>query len=694
MGEVLREFNGSWHDGVITSMEVDQVPASGSPRAYNTSLESIGPSKAAVGKRKGCSVVDTTPITGSPTILGQYTYRVRSGLTATQYHLLITNTGRLEYLDVTGTKFVVSATAFTSGEYHPSFATMNNLCFVVNGEDAKKLSGSALQAFGLVRPTVGTMAGVGGLAGSLNGSYELSVTFGNSATGHESSLSAPTGVVTVASLRIDLTNIPVSADAQVDRRYVYIRNTATQSNPFRIGTITNNTATTLTVNAVDTSLILEAPDTVENDPPPTDLHYLATHRSRLFASDGERVFFSKIGLPEAFDPEAFEVVNPNDGQKITGLIAVGPLLLIFKSNATYALVGDDPQTWVIDQILPDIGCVSARSLVQVEGAVYWWSEQGPVRWAGGGQALPLADNVMAPDTGPETLNYNQLGLICAAVDFPRQRIMFSVPDVGQTRNTRILPFNYRLQRWESNKWDAIDTASMTVADDGVGQPWVYLGNYAGQVFKWWGATNDGVASGTVIGTFTAVGTTLAVLTALTAAFDITGAGLIERKITLVDALDQLVTEGIRPRIVSNTATALTLADTITGLTAGAVYTYHIGGPDFQFELAWSDFGRPFEKKRMEFVYLLVRQSAARVLVDVRRNYQVLTHTTTGVSSSVWDAGTWDVDVWDGPDQTYNRLRVAKTCTNYSLRLRSPETNRTFTLLRTGARAELLTDKLG
>lgn len=694
MGQVLREFNGSWHDGVITSMEVDQVPPSASPRAYNTALASIGPGKAVMELRKGCTVVNTTPITGSPTVQGMFAYRVRSGLTSTQYHLLVTNTGRLEYLDTAGNKSVISATAFTTGDHYPAFATMNNLCFIVNGVDAKKLTGTTLQTFGITRPTVGAMAGAVGAAGSLNGTYELYVTYGNSATGHESSLSdVAAATVTATNDAIDVTGVPVSGDTQVDRRYVYIRNTATQAAPFRIGTIADNVTTTITIDGVDTSLTLQAPDTQENNPPPAGLYYLATHRSRVFASDGEKLYYSKLGKPEAFDPEAFEQVNPNDGQGITGLLAAGSVLLIFKPNATYALIGDDPQNWVIDQLLPDIGCVSARSLCQVEGAVYWWSEQGPVRWTPGGQALPLADNVLAPDTGSDAVNYNQLSLICAEADLPRQRIMFSLPDTGQARNTKMLPFNYRLQRWESNKWDPIDTASMTVAEDTNGQPWVYLGNYAGQVFKWWSGNNDGVASGTVSGTFTAGATSITTLTDAGAAFDTTGAGLIERKITLLDADDQVVTEGIRPRITANTATQLTFDSAITGLTVGVVYTYYIAGPDCQLELAWSDFGLPFEKKRMEFVYLLVRQSNTELLVDIRRNYQVTLSRITTVATSLWDTATWDVDVWDGPDQSYARIRVGKTCVNYSLRLRSHAPNRTLSLLRSGARAELLTDKL-
>src|SRR3990167_4372173 len=263
MGQPLQELLENWADGVNTSAASDMVPPTASPRGYNSALTLIGAGRAAVTKRRGCSVMNATALTGTPAILGQFMYRRLASGVFTQYHLLIGDSGRFEWMNTSGTLTTIGASTFSSGTYYPDFAVANNLAFIVNGQDAKKFNGTAAQTFGIVEPsTAPTLADNGG-AGSHNGTYEAKVTFYNSATGHESSAGATSGTVTVTNKKIDWTAIPTSADSQVDSRRLYLRNTATQANFYRVTTISDNSTTTYTSNVADTSLTVIGPDTEE-----------------------------------------------------------------------------------------------------------------------------------------------------------------------------------------------------------------------------------------------------------------------------------------------------------------------------------------------------------------------------------------------------------------------------------------------
>jgi hypothetical protein len=154
-------------------------------------------------KRKGVSLINATPITGASPIIGQFHYYNTS--TGTNYHALVSRNGRLDTraLDNTITN---RSTALTAGDYYPDFSIANNLLFIVNSQDRLKFDGTSVTIFGITRPTVGSMAGAAGAAGLHNGTYDLRVTYYNSATGNESSASdTATATVTVANQAIDWT---------------------------------------------------------------------------------------------------------------------------------------------------------------------------------------------------------------------------------------------------------------------------------------------------------------------------------------------------------------------------------------------------------------------------------------------------------------------------------------------------------
>lgn len=707
MGDVLFDGLDDWSNGVITSNRPDQIPQNAAQRGWNSELTALGADKAVVRKRQGLSTLNETPITGSGAIIGQYLFQPRDAATDTlsQVHLLVTDNGRLEKL-VSGTLTNLSTTMDSSSPNPPDFETANNLCFIANGQDVFKLTSALVpQEWGFARPSAPTLAA--GAAGVMTGDYEVALTFFNSVTGHESSRS-DVSTITLAAQQLVVT-IPNAGDPQVDYVRVYIRKTTLSAFLFRVVSGTGysstgggwpdnygNTSLNLSDNALNLLDIL-SPDTEENNEPPQTIKYICWHQSRMFASDGRTLFYSKVELPEAFDPDFEEPINPDDGQQITALHSIGGVLLIFKSRSIYGLFGDDPNSWYVRLLDSDTGCTSHRSVVTTEGMTCWWSVKGPMQITGAndaGQPTAVGFELIRPTIDTSVLNYAAFGSVCAAANSSTQRVLFALPETGSSRLSLILPLSYRANRWEASKWDPMDVASLATLLDSNGNPFISLGGYAGQAFQMETGYTDGVPSGTTSGTFVASGTSVSVITDALATFLNTGGKLIERKVTVIGPDSEYIGRG---RITSNDATSLTLAAAISGLTNGTTYTYYVGGPDFQWDLPWRDFNLPYFKKRFEFLYVqALSGSSTSLICDLAFNWDTAAGQTKIIDltadDETWDAPMWDSALYSTGSVDPHRVRVGRTGRIWRLRVRNPVPAISVTLLKVAMQAERQTTK--
>lgn len=685
--ETFRNFAA----GVVTGMQPDEIPPEASPRSWNTALINVGGQQAIPAKRRGASIINTAAISGTPSVHGQANFYRRSGANLTQYHLLFGDDGSLNRLN-SGTIAAADAgspTPFTAGDLIPSCAAADNLLFMVNGTDAKKFDGTDVTGLGITRPSAPTVVDAG-VAGNPDGTYEFALSYGNSSTGHESSRSDSTSV-TITTNKITV-SWATPADAQVDQVFLYVRKPAVTTEFFRLivgvspavdaSDAFGITADPITVDVTDTqlnALLTLAPDTAENDPPVAGIKAVAFHQSRLFAFDETSMYYSKVGLPESFDPEAVEPINNDDSQRVVGGFSAFGTLVIWKGNSTYVLNGTDPDTWQVELADPFIGNSSLASAVFINGYLYWWSTRGPVRWNGSGTIEPIGETYLSPTVSADALDYSLLDHVVAGVDMTRQKVLFAVPERGTSRNSLILPFNYRTGGWDSDKWDPFDVASMCVVEDSSGSPWVMMGNYNGRVFQWWNADLDGArvlddlgVALTLSGTPT--GSTSTTVTDSTANFDTDDNGLADLYAYFEDA------EGVRVRrrIVSNTATVLTLVSDIYITPT----SYVIATPDWQHDTKWSDMGDPFARKHLLFLQAQAtsQTGGGTLTIEVFTNFDLtevarsITFDVEG-SGAVWDTAVWDTSAWGSEASYYNtRSRVAKVARLYRIRVRNQEPN--------------------
>lgn len=707
-----------WSNGVITTTQADEIPVNSSPRGENSTLVFEGAGKAAVAKRQGASLFKELTLhaseVGNSGINGIHLYRPRTGSDLTTHYIIAravdlgAPTKSLFYQAVSTSGAVTTLGTFLvqgAALQKPTVAAaaINHLFTAAQGgsTDAYKKVTSSLvfQLWGISAPITAPIIADGGGAGNHNGTYEAFVTFFN-ATGHESSRGIVSSQLSVTNRTIGWSSIPTSTDTQVTGRYLYIRNTLTQTEFFRVATINDNTTTTTTTNVADSSLRIIGPDEDENDPPRdvligTEPVAVAWHKSRMFIANSRDLFYSKIGLPESFDAERVEPVAPDDGQSVTALAVYQDLLWIFKDKSTYILNGDDPNTWSIDLIDPSIGCAAQNSISIIEGVLRMWSSEGPVELSGG-QFNRIGKNLINETVMPSELNFAEFHLVSAAVDPEANTILFSVPDAGQTRATRLLPYNYRLGRWESSRLDPFDVKVMATLEDGARKPFVMMGLNNRILMKWRDATRDGVPSGTVSGTFTASASSISSLTDSAAAFYTTGLGLVERRITILDSLGSKVGE-IRPRITSNTATVLNFTPSVTGLTASASYSYVVGGPAFAWDTKWEDHSEPWRRKRYQFIYLHFGVSAEGVAARVNLFYDFRDDAfastsqaivSLGPETGVWDASLWDSSTFGGQASSVARVRAGKVARAVKIRTSNFQADQDLTLFKVGFTGEV------
>ena len=686
----LRDFSY----GVIAANEPDIIPDNSVAKAWNSAFRSIGQKQAILGTRPGLSIVTgtSTAITGTPTLHRLVPYAYNNAGTWVYYLAVFCANGVLHYkladetlsaaLAVPANFPYSTTTCFTSGDYLPDAVVMNNRLLIVNSNgERRSLLGTAYKAFGLEPvATIAVTAQGSGSSSMPAEAYGVAITSYDSATGAESSRSAIASVTLTANQRVRVVITPTAAEtAQYTHWRIYLRRDTTQTQPFKVlvtedagganisstGDIPIATTTAyVDMAAADiANLIIPSPDDLENDPPSTDTRFLAIYGRRLIAVSRDTITWSKIDRPDNFPPTNSEPIETGEGDQATGVFRFSDeLLLIFTANNLWGIFGNDPQTWVIRPIDHTVGCSTHTSITEFDGKVGWWDDEfGPVVFDGT-RVIKEGLDKLGPAIVTDGVSPTRRHRIAGGVDPNGQRIVWSASTASSNRNNIMLPYHYQMTQWESSKWDPMDIASLGVAVGSDGNRHLYMGNYAGQLFRLnKNVQNDGVPSGTKSGTFVAVSDTIGTINGQTGLYT-TGAGLAERYVTIVDADNKPIT---RVRLSSNTSSVLTFATNVTGLIMGATYSYYVGGPDFRLYTKWLDMDQPFLDKRFDLAYIQAQADGdvSDLLLSTHINLvdeDAAASATTHLGGDLWDTGIWGTATWAGIGSIKERISIFKT----------------------------------
>jgi len=734
MSSRLHPTFDNWKGGIVTATSKDRVPEGAAPLGRNTQLYNIGQGYAIFGKRSGMYRMNKTNTSLGAAVIAQHFFDKNP---TTAYHLLVKDTsGDLVSMAPADGTITAIATGFFTGAgltAQASWATAKALCFVVNGTDAKKTNGTAGYNFGIVAPSAADFAS-GDVTVTTPGTgvipadtYDIASTYYNENTGHQSGRSETYSVVVTATdkIQVVIPSIAEIGDAQVTHTRLHIRRQSTQSLMVQAiagvaagapvagddavkGWAVDAGTRTLTVDCTAVQLaafVTLTPGVNENQPPPTGAYALAWHKARMFAATSDELYWTEVSKPEAFNLLDNKIpVAPEDGDPIVGLLPFKDVLLIFKATKTLALVGDDPATWSIQVLDDSVGCVALNGMGVYDNRAWFYSLTGPrMMESPGGGIADITTEFIGPNVGAGYLDLTKLAQIQFVANPYETYVAWIVPEVDQgvtpVRNTHMLPFNFKTNRWMSTRWDPIDIRSSCVVEDEGNRSWIMLADYTGWVFKFGTGTTDGVYHTTEKTSGITTSSGVKKVSNSAAAWTINEfAGMY----VYVYKISEGTASYQRRLIASNTATELTVTTDWDDAPYSAVDPFHyvIGGIYFDWRSGWMDPGGSFVKKRFEYVYLHLGSPDA--VADFDLNVYTDNDETTPVKhrlvdfsggSAIWDESLWDLATFAAEGSVYERVRIGHVGKNIQIRLSNIAQGQRVLLYKLGLQAVPRTRKL-
>ena len=212
-----------------------------------------------------------------------------------------------------------------------------------------------------------------------------------------------------------------------------------------------------------------------------------------------RVYFTEEGKPHEYSGPNFFTLDGDEGEPVVALGSVQRSLLALTRNTTYSF---DYQSFPGDMggtatpISRDIGCIAAKSFIEIRGTAYWLSNHGVVR-SNGGSVEVIGNSLQDVFTDPSDADYivrsraDQLTEAYAGHYPDEQQLLMAVRTVNATQGCDVvLVYNYFFDTWDMFRVRAGVTGfHESVGDDG--QPLLLFTDGYGQIHKWGEGTVDG-----------------------------------------------------------------------------------------------------------------------------------------------------------------------------------------------------------
>lgn len=138
-----------------------------------------------------------------------------------------------------------------------------------------------------------------------------------------------------------------------------------------------------------------------------DIDYACVYNNRAFGVKGNAFYASKLGDPLTWNYFPVPITNDscfqtNTGEEgnFTGIISLQNHVMVMKSNYLYELYGNKPANFQL-QLIAKSGCIDNKSVVEINGALYFMGEDGFKVYAG---SVPK----------PISLNLNENYISCKA----------------------------------------------------------------------------------------------------------------------------------------------------------------------------------------------------------------------------------------------------------------------------------------
>jgi hypothetical protein len=558
-------------------------------------------------------------------------------------------------------------TGLSSGNW-PDWQSFENFAFFANGaDDLLKSDGTTFTNAGIDRPgtspTLATSNGAGTLTPT--DTFLIAVTY-VSADGVESN-PCDNGSITIGGghNQIDLTNVPVSTDTQVTKRYIYVTN-ANNTVLFYHGEINDNVTTTYTILDVNSlGALLE----YTHDVAPEGLKGIELFKNRLFGFKDNKIYFSKLFAPYYWpqgelDTETVFSSEVADGSPITGMKSFFDVLLVFKRYDIYVLSGNNELDFTISRLRSDerVGAVNDRSIIVIDNYCYFLSENSVFRTDGitvQNMGEPISDFF---DENSSSTTYkvykDYIDDACAVYDEDNNLYLLFI-------HTGTDPVT------ENNMCFALDVRSVAAAQKGITADWSLWPGFSTQCAsivtidgaqQWWRGDENGYIfrqntldgdGSNITSTATSGGASTLIDTAQLWTVD-AYAGL---RVNILSGTG----EGQERDIASNTADTLTVT-TLWDTEPDDTSVYTVGGIPWHYTHSWNDYGTRSRWKRLRFIRPYVETSGNYdIALTAGFDFSYTASTTLSLSLNgiaFWDSAMWDVDVWDGKAVLTDKLPIS------------------------------------
>ena len=350
----------------------------------------------------------------------------------------------------------------------------NGSLYIASKNAMRAVGATTLYNWGIAKPT-DTIEGAAGAAGEPSGTYYYKVTFYNT-DGIESDSSGASDAVTVADQKVSLTTVPLSSDSQVTGRYVY-RIGGLVSTYRRIGTIADNTTTTLSDNISDAAASSLTELSVSSHDEPDSMPIVALHNGRAYYA-GNTTYPNRLYYSDSLYPEYSGNYRVIGGyEKLVSLVTWEGELFMWKQGEIYSLQGSTPGTGFIRQLQVKRGTVSANSVAvgKFPTYIYWdgiYTHDGYTDAPVGRKLYDLFTN---------DLNTDALKNSVAVAT--RQFYIASVPEKGEDNPTLTIVYNYETRDCTILEFGA----TALYADEG---GIVYVGTADGKIYTLGGKYNS------------------------------------------------------------------------------------------------------------------------------------------------------------------------------------------------------------
>lgn len=470
-----------------------------------------------ISRRLGSTQYDTTD--GSKVYgLGTFTTYNGSGV-PTRNLLKMDNSGNLKKW--TGSSWsTLSGHTYTSGvntEFVQGLAVPKGIgaaLYILNGKDplSRTTDASTITVFSSVTDPAGGTLTVAqqGSAGTSSYSYSYTLVTSYGESNPVTNVTIANGNATLSASNYNLLTITRSSDTNVTGYNVYGRTGGASGTNYWLTFIPQTASGSATYSdtgaaSPDTSFSAPTSNTTAGK---TTAFGITYQDSLVTAGDPtapSAVYFSVSGNFEDFqiiNGGGYQLVKPEDGDKITTLVSYKNQVVIFKNRSSYVMtltVANNLRAPTLTLVNPQIGCSAPRTAQVVINDLFFMSPYGSIFTLGyqqgyygaGGVADLLRTNEVSIKIHPTlaAINSSNIATATAIYSSPNYKYILAYAEGTSTYNNKIAVYDSRYNAWV--QWDNMNcNCFVNYVDSSNNENVLYGGDNAGKIIQMFMGTSD------------------------------------------------------------------------------------------------------------------------------------------------------------------------------------------------------------